>query len=264
MIRIGLNPILFQFGPFSLAWHGLFIAVGMVVAVWLSARLAAKAGLSVEIIYSLALWGIPGGIIGARLVHVIDYWDFYLAHPGSILALWGGGLAVWGGILGGAVTGVIYLWIKGIPSGVYADVIAPGLILAQAIGRIGDVINGEHISSATTLPWGVVYTHPGSPSYGLPPTHPAVAYELLMNLVIFGLLLKLRGRIQPGGSLFLLYLILYSTGRFFLNFLRMDSNTLFLSLAQPQWISLLVLVVAVPLFVFRKLSHRSVGTEANS
>lgn len=257
MITIGLNPILFELGPFSLTWHSLFMVLGIIVAVWLSARLAAKAGLSVDTLYSLALWGIPGGIIGSRLVHVIDYWDFYLANPGSIFVLWEGGMAVWGGILGGALTGVVLLRIKGIPSGPYADLVAPGLILAQAIGRIGDVINGEHVSIATSLPWGVVYTHPGSPSYGLPPTHPAVAYELLMDIVIFGILWKLRGKVKPDGSLFLIYLTLYATGRFFLSFLRLDSNTVFLSLSQPQWISLLVLVVAVSLFVFRKFVHRT-------
>ena len=256
MINIGLDPILVTLGSFPLSWHGLLMAIAIAVAVWLSARLVARAGLSMDTFYVLAVWGILGGIIGARLVHVIDYWDVYLANPGSILAFWGGGRATWGGIRGGTITLVIFARIKGFSLAPYADQMAPGLILAQAIGRIGDIINGEHISTTTGLPWGVVYTHPNSPGYGLPPVHPAVAYELLMDLFIFGILWKLRGRIRPDGSLFLFYLTLYSTGRFFLSFLRLDSNTVFLSLNQAQWISLLVLAVALPLLIFQKLSRR--------
>ena len=255
MISIGIDPILVTLGAFALSWHGLFIAIAMVVAVWLTAYLVTRAGLSADRLYSLALWGVPGGIIGARLVHVIDYWDFYSANPGTILAFWAGGLALWGGILGGTLVVIIFTRVSGFALAPYADRAALGLILAQAIGRIGDVINGEHISTTTGLPWGFVYTHPNSPSYGLLPQHPAVGYELLMDLLIFGILWKLLGRIRPDGSLFLLYFILYSVGRFFLSFLRLDSNTVLLSLNQPQWISLLVLAVTIPLFVFRRGSQ---------
>ncbi len=260
MISIGIDPILVSVGPFSLSWHGLFIVVAMVAGVLLTAHLVTRAGLMAERLYSLAPWAILGGIIGARLVHVIDYWSFYSANPGTILALWQGGLAIWGGILGGTLAAVIFARISGFPMAGYADQAASGLILAQAIGRIGDVINGEHISTITSLPWGVVYTHPDSPAYGLPPQHPAVGYELLMDLFILGILWKLRGRIRPDSTLFLLYLTLYSTGRFFLSFLRLDSNTVFLSLNQPQWISLLVLAVTIPILVFRKISRREPAT----
>ena len=263
MININIDPILFNLGPLSLSWHSLFIVLGIAVGAWLPARLAAKtAGISADRLYSIALWGVPGGIIGARLVHVIDYWSRYWANPGAILAFWKGGLALFGGILGGMLTVVIFARIRGFVLARYADLAALGLILAQAIGRIGDIINGEHFSTTTGLPWGVVYTHSNSPSYGLPPQHPAVAYELLMDLFIFGILWKLRGRLKPDGSLFLLYLTLYSFGRFFLSFLRLDSNTVFLSLSQPQWISILVLVVAIPLLVLKKTSYRSGVGEA--
>ncbi len=267
MIEIGINPILLTLGIFSVSWHSLFMVTAIAVAVWLTVRLAAQAGLSTEAIYSMALWGVPGGILGARLVHVIDYWGvYYSANPASILALWSGGLALWGGILGGTLTAVIFIRVKGLPLAPIADLTAPGLILAQAIGRIGDVINGEHISTITEMPWGVVYTHPNSYAFGLPPTHPAVAYELLFDLVIFGLLWKMRGRIRPEGSLFLIYLSLYATGRFFLSFLRLDSNTVFLSLNQAQWISILVMVAAVSLLFFRKVADRgqaSSGSQAS-
>jgi phosphatidylglycerol:prolipoprotein diacylglycerol transferase len=255
MITIGIDPILISLGPFSISWHGLFMLIGIVVGVWLPARLVAKAGLSVDRLYSLAIWAVPGGIVGARLVHVIDYWSYYSANPGAILAFWAGGLALWGGILGGTFVAVIYARIGGFPLARYADMAASGLLLAQAIGRIGDVINGEHISQGTSLPWSVVYTHPNSPAYGLPPSHPAVGYELLMDLLIFSVLWKLRGRVRPDGSIFLLYLVTYSVGRFFLSFLRLDSNTVLLGLNQPQWLSLIVLAIALPLLLLRLTSQ---------
>ncbi len=260
MITIAIDPILISLGPFTLTWHSLLMVIAIGVGVWFPVRLAIKAGLSADILYSMAVWGIPGGIVGARLVHVVDYWNYYSANPGAIFAIWEGGLAVWGAILGGTLAAVIFTRIRGVAIAAYADLAALGLLLAQAIGRIGDVINGEHISTSTSLPWGVVYTHPESSGflhslkYGA--VHPAVGYELLMDLLIFGALWKLRGRIRPDGTLFLLYLVIYSFGRFFLSFFRLDSNTVFLGINQAQWLSLIVLVVALPLLLLRQASRR--------
>ncbi len=254
-IIINIDPEIFRLGSLSVSWHGFFMVVGLVVAVLLSARLVARAGLSVDQLYTIALWSIPGGIIGARLIHVIDYWDYYIANPGNILAIHRGGLALWGGILGGLLVALLYARIKNLNLAGYADKIAPGMILGQAIGRIGDVINGEHFSITAGSPWGVVYTNPNSPAFGLPPSHLAVGYELLMDLVIFGVLMRLLGRIKPDGTLFLLYLASYSVGRFFLSFLRLDSKTVQLGLNQPQWLSLIVLVAVLVFFFLRRKSQ---------
>lgn len=254
MIRIPFNPDLVAVGGFHLSWHGFFTAVAIAVGVWLAARLARRDGLNVELLYSLALWSVVGGIVGARLVHVIDYWSFYAAHPAAAFALWEGGLAIWGAILGGTIAAVVYAWARRFALSPYADRAAFSLLLAQAVGRIGDIINGEHFSKATDLPWAVVYTNPDSPGFGQPPSHPAVAYELLMDLAFFALLWKVRRRVRPDGTLFLLYLALYSVGRFLLSFLRLDSNTVALGLNQAQWISLLVLAVALAVFFYRRSS----------
>ncbi|MEE8470868.1 MAG: prolipoprotein diacylglyceryl transferase [Dehalococcoidia bacterium] len=262
MIDIGIDPILISLGFLSISWHALLTAIAVAVGVWLVARLVLRAGLSLDILYAGALWAILGGIVGARLVHVIDYWSFYSANPGAIMSFWEGGLAIWGAILGGTLTTLIFARVRRLPFAPYADCAALGLILAQAVGRIGDVINGEHISRATTLPWGVVYTHPDSPGYGLSPSHPAVAYELLMDLLIFGVLWKLRGRIRPDGALFLLYLTAYSTGRFLLSFLRLDSNTVLLGLNQPQWISLMVIAIALPFLLLQLVRRREKVVES--
>ena len=258
MITINIDPVLIHLGPLTVTWHSLLIVVGIIAAVILARWLVKqRSWLSLDTLYSILAWSIPGGIIGARLVAVVDRWDLYMADPGRILAIWEGGLAIWGAILGGAITAVIYGRVKKLPVGAYLDMMAPGLIMAQAIGRIGDIINGEHFSTVTSLPWAVVYTHPNSPAVGRAPTHPAVAYELLMDLVILGILWRLIGRLRPDGAFVMVYLIMYSVGRFFLSFLRLDSNTVFLTLNQPQWICIIVVVVAVFWLVWRRASWQT-------
>ncbi|MBF8304283.1 MAG: prolipoprotein diacylglyceryl transferase [Dehalococcoidia bacterium] len=252
MIYIGVNPDIAKLGPLTLSWHGVFGVIGGALATWLIFRLD-RSGLNVNKSHlsEVLLWGIIGGLVGSRTVHVIDYWEFYSANPQAILAIYEGGHAIWGAILGGVITVAIYARVKRYPVGNLLDSGAIGLILGQAIGRIGDIINGEHLSAYTSLPWGFIYTHPNSPSYGLPAQHPAVAYEMLWDLAVFSVLWKLKRTLRPPGSLFLLYLSLYAFGRFLLSFLRHDSNFVGLGLNQPQWISLTVLVVAVPWLLIR-------------
>ncbi len=258
MITVNIDPVLLHLGSLTVTWHSLLIVVGIIAAVILARWLVKqRPWLSLDTFYSITIWGIPGGIIGARLVAVVDRWDYYIGGPGNAFAIWEGGLAIWGAILGGVFTIVIYGWVKKIPVGAYMDMMAPGLIMAQAIGRIGDIINGEHFSTVTSLPWAVVYTHPDSPAFGRPAAHPAVAYELLMDLVILGILWRLIGRFRPDGAFVMVYLIMYSVGRFFLSFLRLDSNTVFLTLNQPQWISIIVVVVAAAWLVWRRASWQT-------
>jgi phosphatidylglycerol:prolipoprotein diacylglycerol transferase len=135
--------------------------------------------------------------------------------------------------------------------GVLADIAAPAVLISMAIGRIGDIINGEHFADATTLPWGVVYTNPNSPGFGRPAAHPAVAYELLFDLVLVAAIWPFRHRLRPHGMFFMLYGGLYSMGRFFLSFLRDETNVYFDVLNQAQILALLVILVAIPLVVFK-------------
>ena len=148
------------------------------------------------------------------------------------------------------------MWKKH-PIGRIADIAAPGVILAMAIGRIGDLINGEHFATRTELPWGVVYTHPQTLSLyasadtnALLPTHPATTYEMLFDIAVLGLLWSLRGRLRPDGMIFALFLALYSVGRFFISFLRLDKDW-FLGLNQAQLIAIIVLAVTVPLLIYK-------------
>ena len=291
-ISIPFNPNIIDFGPFLLSWHGFLTFVAVATAVVLTVRWGRREGLDGDAILSVAVWGIIGGIIGARVLHVIDFWSFYAANPLTILQVWLGGIAIYGAILGGFVSASSYILIRnsnwflnlwgkyfrfaGEPEkaplpqiGLLADITAPALLIAMAIGRIGDIINGEHWAKFTDLPWGVVYTHLDSPGATRAASHPAVAYELLFDLVVLAIIWPLRNRLRPHGMVFVLYGALYSVGRFFLSFLRVEVNTYFGgALNEAQIVALVVMVIAIPLLVYKaqfvSSSRRESGSSGSS
>lgn len=291
-ITIGLDPAL-DIGPFTLSWHGFLTFISVALGVFLVVRWGAREGFSADGIYSVSVWCILGGIIGARLLHVIDFWeDIYQHDPVKALEIWRGGVTIYGAILGGFVSGALYILIRNanwylgllgrycsflgepveapLPSvGRLADIAAPALLIAQAIGRIGDIINGEHCAKFSNLPWAVVYSHPERGSlaceqtFGIGPTHPAVAYELLMDLVILGLIWPLRNRLRPNGMFFALYLGSYSLGRFFLSFLRNEFNE-YGGLNEAQIIALVIMAITIPMLIFKaKLVKPDLVSPAN-
>jgi len=261
LISIGIDPILFTIGSVAVSWHGIFVVLAVIVGILVSLRLGRGAGISRDVIYSTAIWAIPAGIIGARLVHVLDHLDYYTIDPGAIVAIWEGGLSIFGAVLGGTLAGVVYARVSGISVGCLADVVAPGVILAQAVGRIGCAINGDAYGTPTSLPWGFVYTHPNAYAYGIPPSHPAPVYEIFWDLIVFAMIWRLRGRLKPDGSLFLLYLSLYSLGRFFISFVRGDESVIIDGLHQAHIIALLVLAVSMPMLIYgmRRARQRDSG-----
>ena len=282
-ISIGINPNLVDAGGVLLSWHGVFTFVAVAAAVVLVVRWGSREGMVVDVLYSASMWAIIGGVVGARALHVIDFWDeTYQYDFIKVFRVWEGGIAIFGAISGGFVGGSLYLLIRnsgwflalwrpfslvfGRPSkatlpgiGHLADVTAPALLVAMAIGRIGDVINGEHFATATDLPWGVVYTHPSSPAVGMPASHPAVAYELLFDLALLAVLWPLRNRLRPRGMFFALYGATYSVGRFFISFLRVESNTYFGGLNEAQIVALIVIIITVPLLVWKAQVVRGDG-----
>ena len=213
-------------------------------------------GISSDDIYSIAIWAIIGGVLGARLVHVIDNWsEVYVQRPSQILAIWSGGIAVWGGILGGFIGGSVYALITKHPVGIIADLTAPTMLYAQTIGRLGDIVNGEHCANATEMFLGMRWTHPntvaqicanGYVNY----VHPVIVYEMVWNIFALVVVWKLRGRLKPDGMLFALYLALYSVGRFMVSFLRED-RIWALGMQEAHYISLCVLMITVPLMVYK-------------
>ena len=252
MITININPVAFNIGPIAVGWYGIMVALAVITLVtWALVSVKKGSGLTYNIVVNGAIVGIPSAVVFARLLHVIDQWDYYIQNPGQIIG--GSGLTIWGAVLGAALGIWIYSRFSKISFGHLADVIAPGIILAQAIGRVGCTILGDDYGLATTLPWGFVYAHPASPAnqaVGLTATHPVVTYEIIFDLIVMGILLMLRNKLKPDGSLFLVYLSLYSVWRIGSDFLRTGTDFLF-GLHQAQVIGIIVLIIAVVLMAWR-------------
>jgi phosphatidylglycerol:prolipoprotein diacylglycerol transferase len=255
-IVINIDPVLWSYGTFELRWYSLMIMLAVIAAVLISAYLGKKKGIATGEIYSLALWVVFGGVVGARLFHVIDQWEYYAGNPLQILQLQQGGLAIWGALVGGGLA-VVYLGRRNhIPLGRLVDAVAPGLLVAQIIGRVGCIINGDAYGGTTSLPWAFIYVHPNAliPSnlFALP-THPYPVYEIAWNVLALFILWRLGRYFQRDGLVFLSYLSLYSLGRFILTFVRQENIT-FLGLQQAQIIAIHVIVVSVVamVYLFRK------------
>ena len=257
MIEIDIGPDLLSLGTFVLSWHGFFSFVAVGSAVYLVGRWAPMRGIDPDTIYSVAIWAIIGGVVGARLVHVVDQWDFYQDNPGRIIAIWEGGIGLWGGILGGFIGGTAYSLIAKHPVGVIADLTAPALLFVQTIGRLGDIVNGEHCAKAADFFLGFEWTNPETNASqcdngitGSPAAHPVIAYEMVWNMMALFIVWRLRGRLRPDGMLFTLYLALYAVGRFAISFARED-DVWAAGMQEAHYIAMVVLAITVPLLAFR-------------
>ncbi|MCL5959192.1 MAG: prolipoprotein diacylglyceryl transferase [Chloroflexi bacterium] len=249
MITIGIDPIIVSLGFFSISWHAAMSVVAIVIAIPVGLRETRRRGIADEDVYSLLPWAIVGGIVGARLFHVVDKFGYYVSNPSAIIAFQEGGLAIYGAIIGGIGVGSAYARLRSIPVGRLGDAMAPALILGQAVGRVGCLINGDVFGAPANLPWAVAYTHPNSlaPKLGVP-AHPAAAYELLWDLIVFGILWKLRMRSFASGTLLCIYFLLYAIGRFVISFFREDTLVL-LALSQAQVIALGAMIAPTLLVV---------------
>ena len=257
VITIPWNPNIFKLGPFLITWHGFFTAVGILVGVQLSLWAGRKIGYDEDDAYTLALVGVPSGIVGARALFVAEHWAYYGKNIADIFAIAEGGISIWGAVLGGVLGSFLFAWWRGYPLRKGLDIASFGLITGMAIGRIGDLINGEHLARATSLPWAVLYSHPDSPAFAhsltVGPHHPATTYEMIGDLVILGALFwcmfgPLRRR--PGLTFFV-FLIGYSVMRWAVSFLRVDSADTFLPGATvPQLVSILTAIGSIPAIIW--------------
>jgi len=249
MITISIDPVAFTIGSLEVRWYGIFIALAILtVVLWTVWQVKRGARISYDTVFTAALVGIPSGLVLSRLLHVVDNWEYYGLHLGEIIG--GGGLTAYGAVLGATIGIWIYSRFSKMNFGYFADVVAPGIILAQAIGRIGCLLNGCCYGLETLLPWAIVYTHPDSFCPVGVAVHPAQVYEIFWNLLVFGILLRLKGHLKPDGSLFLVYLSLYSVYRLGTDFMREGTPFLF-GLHQAQVIAVIVLAIAIPLLVLR-------------
>lgn len=263
-IIINIDPVLLHLGPFELRWYSLTIILAIVAAIAISVRRGRKKGIDSDTIFSIGFVGVIAGIVGARLVHVVDHWDHYMADPGQILQIQQGGLAIWGGLAAGSIAVLLYSRMKHIPLGRLADTLAPGLLVAHIIGRIGCIINGDAYGGFTDVPWAFIYTHPGAlipaTHFGVP-THPYPVYEMLLNGLGLLLVLWIDRRYRIDGLAFLGYLSVYSLGRFVLTFVRQENITLW-GLQQAQIIALLVLAASLTAMVYLARRKKPAGEPA--
>ena len=227
---------IFQYGWFRLKWYGVLIAAAVLIGINLSMRLGKSRNIDSESIADLAICLVLAAIPAARIYYVIFEWQTYSQRPADIIKIWEGGIAIHGAIIGGTIAAIIYAKFKQVSFWQLADIVAPSLALGQAIGRWGNFFNSEAFGSKTDLPWAVYI--PQQNGY----FHPTFLYESIWNLLVFTLLIWLfiddhgHHRLRSG-SIFLVYLIAYSLGRFWIEGLRTDS-LMFGSIRMAQVISL--------------------------
>jgi phosphatidylglycerol:prolipoprotein diacylglycerol transferase len=242
-----MHPVLIEIGPLTIRWYGVMIATAVLVAIWLAGREGVRKGFERQKIHDFSFFLIIAGLIGARIYFVLfSDLSYFLAEPLRLLAFWEGGLAIHGAIIAGIITAIWYAWKEKTPFWKWTDTFAPSLILGQAIGRIGCFLNGDAHGYPTTLPWGLVYA-PDSPAGQMfpgQPLHPTQLYELGFNLGIFLVLWKLRKKDFFNGFLFLLYVILYSSLRTFVEYFRADKLTYFGDISAAQTLGIAAIVIS--------------------
>ncbi|HEV8597445.1 MAG TPA: prolipoprotein diacylglyceryl transferase [Candidatus Dormibacteraeota bacterium] len=266
-IIIDLDPNIARIGPLLITWHGVFAVLGILAAARLGFWLLAKDVPDLKGTGDGLAWMVVVGLIGARLLYVWE--NFRLFANGQLLrmfALTEGGISQWGGLFG-AMIGA-YIWARRSKFSYLKIVDAGGAaaMIGLAIGRIGDIVNGEHHGTPTNLPWGVEYVNPSTLGEPGKVVHPEVAYEMVLCLLILGLLLPLHQRLKarlPDGVLGLIYFGVYAAGRFFLSYLRTDP-AVFIGLRQAQLASALMVVIAVIVIpiLFRRASAGAEPTPA--
>lgn len=256
-------------GPLPIRAYALAIMAGIVVAVWMTTRRWVARGGDGEKVLDIAFWAVPFGIVGGRIYHVISSPDAYFGPGGDpvrVFEIWAGGLGIWGAIAFGAVGAWIGCRRAGVRLVTFADAAAPGILVAQAIGRLGNWFNQELYGGPTTLPWGLEIDPEFQPVGDAVGTlyHPAFLYELLWNLAGAALLLWLDRRYRLGhGRVFWLYVVVYTLGRGWIELLRIDDAEIILGLRLNVWTSLLVGLGALVAFVLvgRRHPGREPGPE---
>jgi prolipoprotein diacylglyceryl transferase len=253
----------FSVGPLTIHFYALCIITGIAAAIWIGRRRYANLGGNPDDVSEVAIWAVPFGIIGGRIYHVITSPAQYFGENGNpidALRIWEGGLGIWGAISLGAVGAYLYFRTHktSLNFRQLLDSLAPGVVLAQAIGRIGNYFNQEVFGKPTELPWGLeidlVNRPDGFESYAT--FHPTFLYELLWCLVVAVLLIKLPGFLKKitsnQGDVFTLYILGYTLGRVWIEGLRIDEANLILGLRLNIWVSLIVLVTASAYLIANK------------
>ena len=253
-ITVGLDPVIFRLGHLHVGWYGLAVALAIGAGLWLAHHEVQRGRLPHDAVWSVGIWVAGGGFVGARLLHVVDRWSEYSDDLLGIVAFQRGGLAIEGALVGGLVAGVLAARLNRIPVLPLADAVAPGVILGQAIGRLGCLVTGDALGGPTSLPWGVAYTNAGSMASDLGvPYQPVFAYEGLWDLLVLAVLWRLRLKVTRPGALFGTYLMLYAVGKFGVTFLR-EERVWLAGLQHSHLLALVLFAIGLAVFAY---SHRN-------
>ena len=288
------SPIIFSFGPVNVYWYGVCIVAGIIAAILVALKLARFYNIEKEKIIDLAFWLVLAGILGARIYHILLEFPYYAEHPLDIFKIWQGGLAIHGAIIAGII--VIWIFAKKIPQPLFkkggntntplvkggeegfwllASIIAPGLALAQAVGRWGNYFNQENFGGPTSLSWGIPINPLNRPVDFISSQyfHPAFLYESIGNLIIFITLILfhqwiIKNKKQNCAMCYALcamrYLIMYSILRFFMEFIRIDPTPELLGLRWPQIMSILIIIASIVILLKNKKIYANIQNSSHN
>ncbi|PWU69266.1 prolipoprotein diacylglyceryl transferase [Gracilibacillus dipsosauri] len=254
-----LDPVFLWVGSLPIYWYGVIIASGAFLGLWVATREADRLGVKKDYIIDLVVFAIPIAILFARIYYVIFEWDRYAGGPWwKVFAVWEGGIAIHGALIGAVLTAIVFTRVRRLSFWQIADILAPSIILGQAIGRWGNFMNqeahGGPISEATYNNF-----HQYLPDFIMNQMcidgtmyHPTFLYESIWNILGFGLLLLLRKYPLRRGELFLSYVIWYSIGRYFIEGMRTDSLYVVANLRAAQLLSVILIIVAIALIIYRR------------
>jgi phosphatidylglycerol:prolipoprotein diacylglycerol transferase len=258
-----IDPIALRLGPLSVHWYGIIIASAILFAAWLGTAEVRRRGEDPEVGWSMLLWVIAGGVIGARLYHVYDQWSaVYSKDPLLALQVWNGGLGIPGAVAGGALALWIYTRVKGLPTGRWLDIFAMALPLGQAIGRLGNFANQELYGPPTTLPWGIPidaahrigeWTNLNLFPEATTRFHPLFAYEAIASLLTLGAMLWISRRFAHwlyDGDMLLIYIMSYGVVRSYLETFRVQ-NWVILGIPTATWLGIGGFVLAGGFLILR-------------
>ena len=258
-MELALNPIAFSFGPFHVRWYGIIIATGILLATFMAIREGQRRQIMSDDFIDLLLWGVPLGFIGARLYYVIFEWGYFSQHPSEIIAIWNGGIAVYGGLIAGAIVLLIFCFRRMLPPFLVLDIVAPGVMAAQVLGRWGNFMNQEAHGAQCTLAY---LQNQHLPQFIIDQMYinghyykPTFLYESFFNLIGLVIILALRHRkhLFKQGEVFMFYVAWYAVVRFFVEGMRTYSLYAFGTIRVSQALSVVLLLADLALFVYRRV-----------
>jgi phosphatidylglycerol:prolipoprotein diacylglycerol transferase len=258
MTKLVINPVAFQLGNLSVKWYGIIMAVAIILAAFMAINEGKKRHIIPDDFVDLLLCAVPLGYVGARIYYVIFEWGYYSQHPDQIIAIWNGGIAIYGGLIAGLIVLLVFCYKRELPPFLMLDIITPGVMAAQILGRWGNFVNQEAHGGSTTLhflqslhlPEFIIQQMKIGGTY----YKPTFLYESFFNLIGLILILSLRHKkhVFKQGEVFMTYLLWYSVVRFFVEGMRTDSLYIFGIIRVSQALSLVLFIAIIILWIYRR------------